>query len=950
MPNIAALSEGATRAITSTLVLSDAVSVTKELIDNALDSRATNIVIEISANTLDTIQLKDNGTGIGVEDRQLLCKRGYTSKIRTFEDLTQLGGSFLGFRGEALASIAALSQSVQVTTRVDGEVVGTQLKFDAAGKLVGSSSASHGTGTTIRVSDFLQGIPVRRQTAVKQATKTLANVKRLLFDYAFARPTVRFQVKVLKSKSDFKDNWSYAPCKDATNLALMTSKISGKDLAGQCRQESISSEDGYYHIDAFVLAGATDELWSHSTEQFASIDGRPLIADRGFMKDVNKIYKAYLRNFLPVKDSMPKKPFLLLRLQCPKGAYDVNVEPAKNEVLLNDDGVVLRLFDNLCQRVYGEKNEPQPPTRTRGGGSSIWDSPSFEMLLAKKPASLGTPSPREEQQKPEPATAMRDDVSQSLRQVENSSSLAAQSKLNVHRNMYDQLHDGVGTTEDKEKGGDDSILTKEMEEASVMDPQVTNPFTLAKVNARVQPRSQDTSNVLDVQTSPDDPTRKNQQGVLGHSPALRLDAQKQYPTELPSPSASPERPLLYRNPGPPLRPWKKGTAPDSTMEASTPLRPPLDSTTQATHPTLLDSWTKSVNTSSLNQHQASLGIVNSSDPSEPSSPLAKARSKNLERRAPANASSNPPRLLQQRPFRTPFRRDIDVRTVSPVQNPQLPPSPHSTPGPAPSNMSSSPSRSPRLTGPELPGFSRPSLALSTELDDIMDFEHRKRASILQHRSRHRQTSTDTSTAGAMSAKNVDSSNSLEASAVGHVPSEEAITDRSSYASRFASDRTDVEDIPKQPNSASYTQNPLQNRYQKSIRSLDELIENSSGKESARYSDQARVQALETNSIIEQRLQEPEKQHDKKGRTKISKLPFEAISAATTTYTLVAVMQDVGETKPENLAKSAATMAHIDPYITTGLIDLAFSDSDSRQYILHTYEQDVRIMLERRKTS
>lgn len=137
MPNIAALSEGATRAITSTLVLSDAVSVTKELIDNALDSRATNIVIEISANTLDTIQLKDNGTGIGVEDRQLLCKRGYTSKIRTFEDLTQLGGSFLGFRGEALASIAALSQSVQVTTRVDGEVVGTQLKFDAAGKLVG---------------------------------------------------------------------------------------------------------------------------------------------------------------------------------------------------------------------------------------------------------------------------------------------------------------------------------------------------------------------------------------------------------------------------------------------------------------------------------------------------------------------------------------------------------------------------------------------------------------------------------------------------------------------------------------------------------------------------------------------------------------------------------------------------------------------------------------------
>ena len=132
---ITALPEKAARAICLSLVLNDAISVIKELIDNALDSHATNIIIEISANTLDTIQVKDNGAGIGVEDRQLLCKRGFTSKIRTFEDLAQLGGTFLGFRGEALASIAALSDSITFTTRVDGETVGTQLKFDCNGKL-----------------------------------------------------------------------------------------------------------------------------------------------------------------------------------------------------------------------------------------------------------------------------------------------------------------------------------------------------------------------------------------------------------------------------------------------------------------------------------------------------------------------------------------------------------------------------------------------------------------------------------------------------------------------------------------------------------------------------------------------------------------------------------------------------------------------------------------------
>lgn len=133
---IAALSENAARAITSTVALNDAISVIKELIDNSLDSNATNILIEIAANALDVIQVKDNGSGVGVEDRLLLCKRGYTSKIRTFEDLAQLGGTFLGFRGEALSSIAALSQTIQITTRVDGETVGTQLQFDATGKLV----------------------------------------------------------------------------------------------------------------------------------------------------------------------------------------------------------------------------------------------------------------------------------------------------------------------------------------------------------------------------------------------------------------------------------------------------------------------------------------------------------------------------------------------------------------------------------------------------------------------------------------------------------------------------------------------------------------------------------------------------------------------------------------------------------------------------------------------
>lgn len=133
---IAALPKETAQRITSSLALNDAASVVKELVDNALDSRADTISVELSVNTLDVIQVKDNGSGIGVEDRQLLCKRGCTSKIRRFEDLASLGGTFLGFRGEALASVAELSGSVTVTTRIEGEVVATALKFGWDGKLL----------------------------------------------------------------------------------------------------------------------------------------------------------------------------------------------------------------------------------------------------------------------------------------------------------------------------------------------------------------------------------------------------------------------------------------------------------------------------------------------------------------------------------------------------------------------------------------------------------------------------------------------------------------------------------------------------------------------------------------------------------------------------------------------------------------------------------------------
>jgi len=131
-----------------------------------------------------------------------------------------------------------------------------------------SCSAAHGTGTTVRVSEFLKVIPVRKQTALQQAAKTLTRIKKLLFDYAFARPTVKFTFKVLRSRSELKDNWIFAPCKDASNLLVLASKIVGKDVAAQCKQESIATDEDDYGIDALMVhreAGVYPEVCLEST-------------------------------------------------------------------------------------------------------------------------------------------------------------------------------------------------------------------------------------------------------------------------------------------------------------------------------------------------------------------------------------------------------------------------------------------------------------------------------------------------------------------------------------------------------------------------------------------------------------------------------------------------------------------------------------------------------------
>jgi DNA mismatch repair ATPase MutL len=133
---IKALAPGVVVALGSAQVLTSAASLVKELLDNALDAHAQAVFVEISSNTLDCVQVKDNGHGVPPEDRENVARRYYTSKIKDLADLRALGGRSLGFRGEALASAAEMSGRLEIVTRTDGEVAAVKLTIGAQGQVL----------------------------------------------------------------------------------------------------------------------------------------------------------------------------------------------------------------------------------------------------------------------------------------------------------------------------------------------------------------------------------------------------------------------------------------------------------------------------------------------------------------------------------------------------------------------------------------------------------------------------------------------------------------------------------------------------------------------------------------------------------------------------------------------------------------------------------------------
>ncbi|KAI0523813.1 hypothetical protein F5B22DRAFT_592123 [Xylaria bambusicola] len=369
--SISPLADSTAQLIGAHAVVVSPTTVVKELLDNAIDAKATSIEILISPDTTSRIEVRDNGLGIHPDDFDSLGRHGHTSKLRKIEELATLAGKSLGFRGEALASINSVA-TVTITTKASSEPIAAtfQLTPNEGGALAQKPSSAP-VGTTVNVINLFSRQPVRQRVAVREAKKSLDQIQELLRSYIMARPQLRIIFKILHTPAKV---WSYSSncnvtvieaalqlfgVEVASNCLLKTFQSSHeKNGESSCQNLSESTTNGF--LLEVLLANPEANLQNVPKRHYCSIDGRPLNVSRGVAKRLLRIYLEHLKRSTLVKDI--SDCFIRLDLRFLSGSYDANVEPSKDDVLISNEQAVADAFRHLCSEVY-------KPTATDKQGS-----------------------------------------------------------------------------------------------------------------------------------------------------------------------------------------------------------------------------------------------------------------------------------------------------------------------------------------------------------------------------------------------------------------------------------------------------------------------------------------------------------------------------------------------------------------------------------------------------
>jgi DNA mismatch repair protein MutL len=330
MGRIRILSDVVANQIAAGEVVERPASVVKELLENSLDAGATRIRIEIEAGGRKLIRIVDNGHGMVRDDALLAFERHATSKLRTSDDLLSI--ATLGFRGEALPSIASVSR-LQLETRVPEDQAGTLVEI-AGGSILRVEDAGLPVGTTITIRDLFFNTPARRKFLKSEQTE-LSHIAALVTHYALAHPTKHFELHsatqallIAPAVANAADRLFQIFGKDTSNYMLPITAELDFTRAGLPepppwkRDEDYTPPDpGYLRLTGFVSKPELQKLNRNSIYVFVN---ERLIRDKLILHALNEAY----RNILPPTSY----PVVLLFLEMPPQEVDVNVHPAKTEV------------------------------------------------------------------------------------------------------------------------------------------------------------------------------------------------------------------------------------------------------------------------------------------------------------------------------------------------------------------------------------------------------------------------------------------------------------------------------------------------------------------------------------------------------------------------------------------------------------------------------------------
>ncbi|MEL1136386.1 DNA mismatch repair endonuclease MutL [Desulfitobacterium sp. THU1] len=310
------------------------VSVVKELIENALDAGATQIEITIEGSGIERIRVQDNGQGIPAEELPLAVLRHATSKIRTIDDLMQL--QTLGFRGEALPSIASVSK-LEIISRPPTEISGRVLRIEGGEQLEFDHIGSP-PGTTITVDDLFYNTPARRKF-LKSKNTEFGQISDVIGRLSLARPDVSFILKhpkVLVLQTPGRGQ-----------LLDSIGAVLGQATAR--RLLPISCASGDWQLKGYI---SPPDL-VRSTKQ-----GEALIVNQRIIRS-NSISRAILEGYHTL---IPAKvyPIVVLDLQIPPHEYDVNVHPTKMEIRFHKEKELMEFIAECVRRTLLEAHPVTP--------------------------------------------------------------------------------------------------------------------------------------------------------------------------------------------------------------------------------------------------------------------------------------------------------------------------------------------------------------------------------------------------------------------------------------------------------------------------------------------------------------------------------------------------------------------------------------------------------------